>query len=505
MLKEFKVNYYQNTFSTLQASIFSYNNPIIEQLPSIIKGISGQIVSNSVQDSIPDSGASGGAAPETVEESSKTESTIADLDKFLGDDMKNIKVPEIDSTNGEKKANIEVHSEFIDNVLKYDLGELEALLTNLSMSKNPLVEVCNEFRKRYSYEKFTMLPKITENEMKSLVYLSKLFHNLVLKENVLMSKPVPATIPVLKYNPVESPKENVEIAYDLFTISVYVRLLRNRLEDRISDIYDNKSVFFMNVRFFLDPFIFSFLPTNSENFLANIVKTRYEAFDSKGMFEKYKKILNDNGVPEINVGDVSDLAHTIANKVVGKTDVVTRQHDKFFENKIVKLQTENTLQLEQIINEFIPLEIEEKMGKDLNDGEVMEKLKEEYKVSDEILAFFLGKKKKVKNGDSKKSPLIEVIERDKSEIPEQYRDDFLKHLEKYTETKFVFDDEFPYNEFGDSVIVALYVWDPENDSRMKKNKKYYFSKIEDEAMTKDLILVKDSDDEKSSDDEWVFD
>jgi len=83
----------------LVQSIQNESTQIIHQLPNLIKGISSQIVS---QIPAQDEADENLVSVEIVEESMKTEATIADLDKFIGEDMKNISVPELEKE--EKKA-----------------------------------------------------------------------------------------------------------------------------------------------------------------------------------------------------------------------------------------------------------------------------------------------------------------------------------------------------------------------------------------------------------------
>jgi len=57
-------------------------------------------------------------------------------------------------------------------------------------------------------------------------------------------------------------------------------------------------------------------------------------------------------------------------------------------------------------------------------------------------------------------------------------------------------------EFGDDVIKALYVWDPESDPKITKNYKELLRRIETEIMEKDQILAAVKESVTSSDDGW---
>jgi hypothetical protein len=61
---------------------------------------------------------------------------------------------------------------------------------------------------------------------------------------------------------------------------------------------------------------------------------------------------------------------------------------------------------------------------------------------------------------------------------------------------------FPLDEFGDKIVKALYVWEPEEDPQVTKNYKYLLKKIETEIMEKDQILANVKEEVVAVDDGW---
>ena len=146
----------------------------------------------------------------------------------------------------------------------------------------------------------------------------------------------------------------------------------------------------------------------------------------------------------------------------------------------------------------------EKTGKDITNEELIKKLKAENGISDEIFNFFLKGKDVSKKTEKKRSNIERIIVRDKDDIPEKYRDGFIEHIDQFSEKPFDFNQtDFPLDEFGDSIIKSLYVWDPISDPLMKTNYKHFFMKVDEEVMTKDLILLKDTKEEvKEENTDW---
>jgi len=225
--------------------------------------------------------------------------------------------------------------------------------------------------------------------------------------------------------------------------------------------------------------------------LNSICTQRYKYFDSIAFFDTYKKKLDEVGCPEIKSEDISASILELSEKVIGKAPYITELHEKSIKQNSLRLASKNNFSLEQIINEIIPLELEEKMGKDLNDPEIINELKEKFSLSDEILNFFKKSNKKVNVRKSKEVSNIErIIKHFNSEVPEEYLDKLLNFARtNLVKEKFNFiSTSFPLEELGDNIIKALYIWDPDK-TEIAKNYKNFFMLVEEELMDKNLILA----------------
>jgi len=485
-LRYFVDEYFNICTQLLGQSIQSQATQIIHQLPSLIKGISSQIVQ---QDFIPDS-----RAPEVEPEKvARTQATIADLDDFLGgEEMKNIVVPEL----GEEKVIplVEVKSLLVEHVLKNDLFILENMLNNHSMNPDPIRTFASELQNKLGPEiegDFTMLPDIEEHDLKSLLYMSKMYYSTSHLNHILNDSPLPASIPIFKYNARKARPENMDIAYDLFLFSLYIRTVRNRLEGKSSDIMANKALFHIQLRCFADVFIFSFIGKDQTVNLESIISNRYSYFDSIGVFDKYKQQISEMKCPEIKQHDVISAVAEAIEKVIGKSPDVNALHLRA--NGNFRIPSKNNFNLEQIINEIIPLEVAEKIGKDIKKSEVLEEINKNTPISDEIVNFFNKGKTKVavKKEGAFSNNLQRIVNFYSTEISDQYKDAFIKHVSEFSDTKYDLSTrEFPLDEFGDNIIRALYLWDPAGDPKIKTSYSYFQKKIEQEIMEKDLILAK---------------
>jgi|WetSurSiteA1Bulk_404760.scaffolds.fasta_scaffold01106_5 hypothetical protein len=489
-LRYFVDKYFDICSTLLAKSIDSDIHLLTQQLPGLIKGISGQIISTS---SIP-------TKSEFIA-ASKTETTIKDLDNFLGPNMENIKVAELDI---EKKEQVyKIDSKFVTDILKNDLSTLENMLSNHVLQENPIASIIEDVKKNYSSknEDFILLPDVKDIELRSMFYISKLLYTIAYQKYYYNQEVIPISVPILKYNPTKKTEDNVSIAMNLFVLGAYIRTLRRRLETKISDSYENKSVFYLSFRCFLDPFIFSFI--GDIEHLNSVCVPYYLYFNNIGVFNKYKQLLKENGCPDITENDIVSYATEVMEKGVMKSRNILDLHEHLRNIEVVKLTTKNEFTLEQIINEIIPLEVFIALGRDITNEVYLNEFVKEHNISSEIVQFFIGKKKKSAPKKDEEKPakrdsnLLRFMKEKEAEIPGKYRSDFQKVVEALGTKAFDFKSfDFQYIEFGDNVIKALYNWNPPNDSRIITDYSYFCEKIKDEIMSKESILASISIEEK---------
>lgn len=482
-LRKFVEKYDRLCMDLLGYSINNEQVQIIQQLPSLIKGISSQI-------SIPDSILDSRAAEPPYKEETETETSINDLDKFLGDDMDNIKIPEIEEDKVEKKETlVEYESPFIEKMLENDLTKLESKLNSFAVSRTAVLDLAQDIKKNIQIDP---LRGINDEDKKSLAYLSSLFHYLYSKAYTINETPIPISIPILKCN-VTDREENLEFAKDVLMIIGFFRTVRRRLEAKFQNAYENKSMVYLFLRCFMDSYAFSYLDKMDKNDITAAIVGRYKYFDSLGVFDKYKTLLRDNNCSSIDERDIQSFVQELNENIISDTKPITELHENFFMSNNVALPSKNQFSLEQITNEIVLVEVDQKLGYDLKNSEIIEKLKEKG-VTDEILNFFKGKKKVKKTSKVEKiTPLQRYLTQFKQDIPEAIRDEVLNYVKELGNKPFDFSD-CPWDidklkEIDENVIKALYVWNPESDKKMAVDYDYFAVLVSEENMTKESILI----------------
>jgi hypothetical protein len=497
VVKDFSNNYFNICQNMFYKTFDSYHKEVILQIPSVIKGMSTQI-------DMPDEREDPQIDKEELE---KTTTTIKDLDNFIGgSEMTNIKVPEIDNHKIEDKENkptfTDVDSKLVTNILKNDLSSLENLISGLSVSRNPI----EDFKKRliedggYS-EHFDPLSDIKEDDFKSLCYISRFTFLMFQKNYVEHGTLIPQSFSPLSFKTEKYIDENIELAYDLLLFSGYVRLLRTKLEMKIPNAVENKSIFHLAFRCFMDPFIFSFISRIEKDQLVSIILNRFRCYNDRGVFDKYKTSCMSFGVDEINEHDIRNFIENLAQVILGNGGIPTidKLHKAGYESKTLRLTTQNDFNLEQITNEVIPLEVGVKLNNNEVTDELIEKIKIKEDISDEVIAFFKKKhtvkKEPVKKGSSN---LKKMIDKFRDEVPEDLRDTFYEFIDDLGDKDFYFNKvDLPYEQFGDKIIKLLYLWKPEQDPKIAENFNHFRSLYGDSSHTRITILAKISSETES--------
>jgi len=410
---------------------------------------------------------------------------------FMDENINNIKVPEIEATKDkeQKVAIREFDSPFINKVLDGKIETLENMLYSSITKPNPFMEFILTIKEAYDVD---LLPDFTEADMESYSYISTLIFHTHLQNYSRNSTPLPSTTNILKYKGVDDlPIQNVELLYDLLTVGAYIKIMRERLEDKESDAMHNKAILYLAFRSFSDVLIFSFLDKIDKNAIKTCVMERFNAYKAKGVFNQYEEILASYSCTTVTGLDVDSFITQVIDNIVGKGQTVIEMHDSLYKSGEVILPAINKLSLEQI-NDLIKLEVEKKLG---NFENIDKKA-----FSDDILELFDEKKKpKAKAAPKKSTPtkapqavkeahVYRLVYKYRNEVPKQTVDALLNYL-KDIGTK---DVEWEFNsaieELGENVLKALYVWNESDKKGTFKN--FVANNFEQCMLSKDLMLAR---------------
>lgn len=501
-LKYYVENYFNLCSAMVLKSIDTRFYKTVETIPGIIKNLPSQIISKieapafgaappvTLPRAAPGSFESykniDKVLPEVDAEVKKTEDLMQDFSSFLGKDMKNIKVDLIEEPYVELKKEIDLESVFITKLLENKLENLEMVLNNVKMSEAPILALADKIKQAVngSDDKFTMFPGISQDDLKSIVYISTFNYREADLNNITNGKPLPSSTSITRYNPVVFPEKNMNISYDLFLINMFLRIYRRRMESKTDNINDTGANFHFQLRCFTDPFVFSFIDkVDKENF-KSLILTRFSNYEKIGFFTKYQDTLKRYNTDEVTIRELSSDIDMAIDKIIGKMGYVENLHQDLEKANICKLPAKNTFTLEQITKELIPLEVELRLGKK---PETIDK----EKISPDVYKLLIEKRDSRKLGDERKTNLEKFIIDFKDDIPSEYYNDLINLVKATGDDKFdILTEKVPLKTFSEKVVKGLYTWDPKKDTKMKSNYKYFCQVIDDELMTKDLILTK---------------
>ena len=312
-LKSFTENYFRFCSDLALKTVDTRFFKTFESIPNIIKTLPSQIISQIPQrpsDNLSHStniipsefNIDYSASQETkidpviVQEAKNSENIMQDFSTFIGKDLDNVKVDLIKEPYVEPKKEIDYQGVFVNKMLNNDLQNFEMILNNIKMDEKPILALAEKIKETISGddEKFTMFPGINEDDLKSIVYLSTLTFREGELSNIKHNKPIPVQTPIARYNPTIFPEKNMNIVYDLFLITIFMKIYRRRIESKTSDPSVIMANFYFQLRCFCDCFIFSFLDKIEKDNFKSLIMTRFSNYEKIQFFSKYQDLLNNS-------------------------------------------------------------------------------------------------------------------------------------------------------------------------------------------------------------------
>ena len=373
--------------------------------------------------------------------SDEFEKFVQDTDVELPEISKDIKKAETDV----KQTPVEKIDSKLFELIEEDLSKFEPYVNNNAN----IFEFVNDLKDKLGFD---MLPSNDDDEIKSLVYLSTYYFQLLLNGNTLRNEPIPNAFPVMKFKPSKMDNNNLDLAYDLLLIQCYFRTFRARLESKIMDATANYSRFHLALRMFTDGLIYGFIQEFSVEQIKSIIVNRYKYLDSVGAFDYYKKKLSDNICAPIDVRDISIFLDELIPNAKG-FDFIKKTHAENQDNFSLKLAVENSFNLEQIIKEVIPLEIDVQLGNEnLDFTDVRPEVAELFKKRE-------PKSKPVKQTKPKLNVIQNFISKFKTKIDDdELSNKLIEHLKDYGKFEIDFTKfPFEYKDFDEEVLQGLYI------------------------------------------------
>lgn len=491
LVKNFVTDYYKlasNILTQSQTLLLSKVLESNENMTKILKSLNFQ--NNTKEEPIP---------PELIESVDR----MNEFDNFLGKDMQNIVIPEITQTPTViEKSKTDHGNSLVNTVLKNNLKVLENLITSSFTAFDPIETIQERICRELDYDSnFLLLPGISEDEMKSYKFLSKLFYLYRLHKFSLGNNNIPE-IKLLVYNPTNVDSKNISISYDLFVIFVYLRIFISKMSRREPNVHKNKIAFYTGFRCIFDMMTLSFINSLDINKVKSCILERFETYTKSGFFNEYTQLLETVSIPPISSKDFSDAADQLLVKLTdGPLKVIKDLHNELYEKgkEIVGIDLRipfiNNLNLEQILN-ILQIQLTFALGQfdDVKDDKVSlaKKISEIVDISDgdllhQIVTMFVDKKIDIeKKTKERETNLLRACKFYISDVPVSLQKEFLEYIESITTEKYDW-DKFSIEEFKDNIVKVLYIWN-ENDSKILYSD--FMSKVENCVMNKDLILVK---------------
>jgi len=445
-------------------------NEVIKQMPGLIKNAVVQMDRMQGDEPPPPQSSEPSIKPEVdTENTNEVLNMLRELDSFVGDDMNNIDLTLPANLKLESKpaTGKDISDNKLLKWLKGDLKNMEKIVSRCSEKSTPVREF--EIELNQNYYDMECFPGIDPTCQKSMIYLSTRVNSII--KMMLTTQSVSQSMPIFRYNGYEkSTPKNIEMAHDLLFSYIFIKLCRDKIENKTNDNYLNKSFVNLASSICMSPFIFSFIKEGTD--LKSILVDKYNQFNEVGAFDSYK---NDEfktygfDLTQRDFGEAGERLEEFINSKNFPNDAHMKHVTAFSHDKCA-LNPDNTLNEEQITNHVIPIElyiIQNDVDIKLDQAKIKSYANENGHNDSDVLKTF------VKFEARKTIPIVKFFENNLAEIPENIRNDFMKSITEYTNKDFDFKDKtFPYDSFGEIAIKALFLWKPETGKKFKTYKKF---------------------------------
>ena len=442
-------------------------NEVLKQMPGIVKSAVVQIDNLKEEPPTPSTPPTEPSPEVDSSNTNEASNMMQELDAFVGDGMKNIEMEMPVKLEVEKTVVKEVVNNKLIEYFKGDIRNFESMVLRCSEKPSPI----RQFEKEFSeiYPDIDCFPGIGKKEMKSLVYLTG--REFLLYNFQANTESIKRSFSINKYKGFKHAKpSNMELAYDLLTLSIFCKICRDRIENKTSDNYLNKTFLHLAIALNISPFIFSFITSDTQ--LSTIIRDRYREMENVGLFNDYKgkefKTYDFDVTERDIVEAVSDITEKYLKSKTSDVDSYMR-HVLLYKGGSCILNPDNQLNEEQIINQAVSFEMHVLM----NNKNIQTDKKEllayasEKNMEEEVITLF------IKTAPKKNIPIVKFFEDNMSEIPEDSRQEFMARLSEYNNRDYdLSDNKFPYDSFGEQAIKALFLWKPESGEKFRTYKKF---------------------------------
>lgn len=433
---------------------------------------------------------------------------VNDFDEFMNNNINNINIPEVESVeneitnkdNNKNNINENLDNDFINKILKNDINNLYTKTKNIILEDSKILSFNQLFKNELGID---LLENVDEKSLKSCIYLSELNIRQCTKQYYFYGKDYPRTCNLIRSDIKEYDQFNKDLAYSLFMIHAYMKNYSERMEYKTNDQLASKTDFYINLRLFSDIFTYSILINEKPEVIKNRIKSIFNYFKENKFFETFDNELEDYNSNPVTIDDILKFVDNVTDKLPKTKNSIDLQNE-LYENKLVKLPSENKFTIEQIIKQIVNLEVLNNFKLDIDDN--AEKFGIDLNSINKDILLIFKENKKVNKQKEKQTNLYRYIKYYDDEIPDKLKDSFYDHIKQIQYDNFDFvNSKFPLSEFGEDIIKGLYQW---NNLENKKEKySDFFYKCSETILNKNDILTREMEttEEESDDNEETWD
>jgi hypothetical protein len=373
---------------------------------------------------------------------------------------------------------------FTDKILNNNVLKLETELINCLNTPLPLQKFIDRIEKE-SGKSLKLNGEMSAIQFLTTCFIKFYVNNHLEEKQKLPSKTIPIFFKANKKEPI-----NISLMYDLFVYFCYYSILSSSLSEKDYNTLNNRSLYAFILKSLSAPLIFSFFHSIEKEIIISTTLNKYTEYYKKGVFKELedKIYVLYKFKPEIN-------SESMKIEIIKNLESIIKIQDKYsiqlvynniLSKKIISLPfnlfIDSSFTQEQIIKlTVLDFYFTKKNKIDLQQIEKCQNIKDFTDMSDKILNFF---------NVSCKADCTNLIRyvtqtfKDHKDLP--YFLEICKAVNKnYRDLK---NKNIEFVNLPEQLLKALYLWDIDQDEKIKTNFIYYNSLINNSTLNHSMLV-----------------
>jgi hypothetical protein len=408
-----------------------------------------------------------------------------ELDTFI--DTNRDKYPIGDAIEERPKADVSqavvTKATFTSELLKNDILNLEMYVLNAVNDDLPFSKFISLIQSKLSFDPLAGISQINKV---ALNYVVSSYIKFYVKDNIENKRKLPPNVSPVILDDFLVTNESLSVMYDLLLYFIYYTQLKNVIEDKDHNPYQNREFVCFCLKSLGSPLVFSLTVQSDEGTLVSEIRNRLRKYKEAGVFHNLENQIKDkygilfdlneetviNEVKRVYNAVKAGRERMLLSTIFKKFDILTLKYEDFIKNNFQDEQIKKLLAIEFNIRQNKTLNFDKLPFKGIDDlpAEILEHFGIGQKKYDNTNLLRYVKDACKDSGEQVIKLAMEIV----SCVNESHRDLRGKN--------------FDYILLPEDALKAIFLWDLDRDKKMSINFMHFRDTVQASSLTKDMVI-----------------